>query len=363
MALEKKEEDKSEWIEFPNVTLLNPHPSPYNFTNAYSKTVLLISDEKYVSKHIASYLDTTLHVSGFKVTKCNSISSRPLNWTNNSQHSPENMDEKQTNQTNDIFAYKINLNDFDSIIIPSQIHSNICKDITNETKQKLLRFIASGGSLICCHFRGAEFINAIFTELNWHEISVRIGASYHIERDKNALYYKNDIRGIVGVNKNNIIYKTKDDLITVAFKKYIKGMCYYIGHDYSEISAKLWNKILFNAIKKTLTNDDKIIGNLNFGDIDIEAFKNLNIVNYDNENDKKNNDIYLEEFQPDFKVFQSDKMDKNDVKKEMDNDGIVDENKNENVKKNKKNNDSFEGFDDLNSFDNGKNELTHKQYE
>ena len=342
----------AEWVGFPTSSFLNPIPNPYNFTNPLSKTVLLIADNDYVSEATANYLDTTLCVSGFKVTKFTSISSAPLFWTSNN----DNKEEKEDDDDDHFWEYNLDLNDFDCILIPSQLNGDIWNNITTETKTKIKSFVERGGCLICCHFRGTNFINCV-CNVCWHEISVKIGASYHVKKDKDVLNYVNDVRGIVNIDKNDVIYKTKDDFTTVGFKKYGKGYCYYIGHDFSAIWEKTWNKILFNSIKKILTNSDQEIFNLNFGDIDIDAFKNLNIeANKDNDNEQK--DIYLEEFEPDFQSFDQngnnnnncdDVENKSEQTKNKDNDikngKLKTEDKNEDVIK------SFDDFDDLDGFD------------
>ena len=341
-----------EWIGFPTSSFLNPISSPYNFTNPLSKTVLLIGDNNYVSKHTASYLDTTLHVSGFKVTKFTSISSAPLSWTNNESITEETKDKDKDNH---FWEYKLDLNDFDCILIPSQINGDIWNDITQETKDKIKLFVEKGGCLICCHFRGTNFINSV-CDTFWHEISVKIGTSYHVKKENDILNYVNDVRGIVNIKNENIIYKTKDDFTTVGFNKIGNGYCYYIGHDFSAIWEKTWNKILFNSIKKLLTNSKQETINLNFGDIDIEAFKNLNIES-NNKDETDGKDIYLEEFQPDFN--------------EMDVENKTNE-KDEKEKKNKIIKDdttkSFDDFDELNGFDddletNDNNNNNQNEYE
>lgn len=364
MATKTKRE--SEWVGFPTSSFLNPIPNPYNFTNPLSKTVLLIADNNYVSEATANYLDTTLCVSGFKVTKFTSISSTPLCWTSSSSLSSSKSNEssksiKDESKDEHFWEYNLDLNDFDCILIPSQLNGDIWNDITSETQTKIKQFVEKGGCLVLNHFRATNFINSV-CNVSWHEISVKIGASYHVRKNNDVLNYVNDVRGIVNINKDDIIYKTKDDLTTVGFKQYGKGYCYYIGHDFSAIWEKTWNKILFNSIKKILTNSDQEIMNLSFGDIDIDAFKNLNIKSNDNDNDQK--DIYLEEFEPDFQSFQQngkENKNKDDVENKNESKSKSDtKDKMDNDKEDITNNTSFDDFDDLNGtgFDDNDNKQT-----
>eukprot|EP01084_Bolivina_argentea_P170419 295322_1 len=78
--------------------------------------------------------------------------------------------------------------------------------------------------------------------------------------------------------------------------------------------------------------------NLSFGNIDIEAFKNLNI---ESNNKDEVKDIYLEEFEPDFKSLKEAKMDGKEEKTM----------EKEDAQK------SFDGFDDLNAFDGEEEEV------
>ena len=290
----------SEWVGFPSSSFLNPiGSSPFNFTNPLSKHVLLIADPKYVNKHTCAYLDTTLHVSGFKVTKFSSLCSSPLFWTKTrsecKSEAVHSSDSSDVQHTEAFWEYILNLSDFDCILIPSQMYGDIFDDLTDETKLKLKEYVHGGGCLICCHFRATALLNWI-CGVSWHEISVQIGASYHVAKEQ-VLEYKNDVRGVVNMKRENVIYKTCDDFVTVARRAHGNGCCYYIGHDFAFLWGKNWNRILFMAIKQTLTNSAENVINLNFNAIDVEAFKNLNIESNGTANGK---DIYLEEFQPDF---------------------------------------------------------------
>mmetsp|Transcript_48939 Transcript_48939/g.81264 ORF Transcript_48939/g.81264 Transcript_48939/m.81264 type:complete len:420 (+) Transcript_48939:36-1295(+) len=333
------------WVGFPTSSFLQPISNPYNFTNALSKTVLLISDARFVSKHTAAYLDTTLHVSGFKVTKATSISSAPFLWTKGSDEESSSSDSKEEEEIagDDAFwEYTLDLNEFDCILIPSQMNGDLWSALKDDIKQKLAMFVQNGGSLICCHFRATSLINHV-CGVAWHEISVKIGVSMHCKRSSDSLRYVNDVRGIVNVGRDDIIYKTTDEITTVASRQCGQGSVYYIGHDFSAIWERSWNKILFDAIKKTLTTAEQKVLNLNFDKLNIDAFKSLQIIDTkDDANDEqKKSDIYLDEFQPDFASLPPSALSA-DIK------AVVDEAK---VNDDGTYNQSFAAFDELHDFD------------
>jgi len=291
-----------------------------------------------VDKHTCSYLDTTLHVSGFKVTKFSSLSSSPLFWTKTREECKA--DDSTANTESDAFwEYVLDLGDFNAILIPSQVHGDIFSDLTSETKRKLKRYIEGGGCLICCHFRATALLNYL-CGVSWHEISVKIGSSQHVAKAQQVLEYKNDVRGVVNIRREDVIYKTRDDFVTVAMHREGKGSCYYIGHDFAFLWEKSWNRVLFDSIRQRLSNTLENAGNLDFNAIDVEAFKNLNIQSH---GDGKGDEEDLDEFQPDFPESEPVEEQQENDKGKGDGDGDGDGDGVDDV--------VFDGFDELDGFD------------
>ncbi|ETO31896.1 hypothetical protein RFI_05220 [Reticulomyxa filosa] len=96
----------------------------------------------------------------------------------------------------------------------------------------------------------------------------------------------NCVLGMLRVPNDCVCFKTNDDFTTVAVKQIGNGSIAVLGHDFSEILIKDWNRVLFLALRQQLVLKNGEEPNLlSLDHVNIDAIKRLNIASTSTHND------------------------------------------------------------------------------